>query len=268
MPFAPNACVTRLIRVHDGLVRLQVRMDGEPLAWEAGQYTTLGHSGKSGPYSISSPILNKDDGSLVPADHPVLEFYVRTDEGELGAALGALQAGNPLEVGPEVGGACTVCDVPLDADVLLCATGTGEAPHNALVTELLRRGQTGRVAAVLSCRQVDDMAYRKIHRRLADKHEGYSYLAFATREGAHAGRHLQDLLQDGTLARATGVRLEPGAVHVFLCGNAAMVGRPTLKDGSWIYPPGPGLTELLVKKYGLRPDGPDNPGDIHFERYG
>jgi ferredoxin--NADP+ reductase len=267
MSFSLNACVTNLIRVHDGLVRLQVRLHVGSLDHEAGQYTTLGLDGKRCPYSISSPILREDGQGLIAADDPLLEFYVRTDESEFGAALGALQPGNPIEVGPEAGGSCTLDQVPLSADVLLCSTGTGEAPHNALITELLRRGQTGRVAAVVSCREKRDMAYRRIHQRLAMDHPGYTYLAFATREGAYAGRHLQDLLQDGTLARETGVRLEPGAVHIFLCGNAAMVGRPTLEEGTWQFPPGPGLTELLATGFGLRPDGPDSPGEIHFERY-
>ncbi|MCZ6600858.1 MAG: hypothetical protein O7A07_08445 [Acidobacteria bacterium] len=267
MAFTPNGCVTALIRVHPGLVRLQLRLDGRPLDWQAGQYTFLGLHGERRAYSISSPLLAADGHSLQAADDPELEFYLRTDDGTLGEALGALKAGDPLEVGPEVDGDCTLGDIPQDADVLLCATGTGEAPHNAIITELLRRGQEGRIGAVVSCRLEEDLAYRDIHRHLADRYANYAYLAIATREGSYAGRHIQDLLQDGTLARITRVRLEPGAVHVFLCGNSAMVGRPTREDGRWIYPSGPGITELLVTGHGLRPPGPDGPGDIHFERY-
>ena len=267
MSFAPNASVTALIRVHPGLVRLRVRPDDRPLDWQAGQYTFLGLNGERRPYSISSSILAADGHSLQTADDPELEFYLRTDDGALGAALGNLQPGDPLEVGPEVAGGCTLGDIPLDADVLLCATGTGEAPHNAILTELLRRGQKGRIVAVVSCRLEEDLAYRDIHCRLADKYPNYHYLAFATREGSHAGRHIQDLLKDGTLARLTGLHLESGAIHVFLCGNSAMVGRPKREDGRWIYPSGSGLTELLVTGHGLRPPGSDGPGDIHFERY-
>ena len=267
MSFTPNGRVTALIRVHPGLVRLRVRPDGRPLDWQAGQYTFLGLHGDRQPYSISSPILAADGHSLLAADDPELEFYVRTDDGTLGPALGTLKSGDPLEVGPEVAGHCTLGDISLDVDVLLCATGTGEAPHNAMIAELLRRGQKGRIGAVVSCRLEEDLAYREIHHRLAEKYANYSYLAFATREGSHAGRHIQDLLTDGTLARLTGVRLASGAVHVFLCGNSAMVGRPTREDGRWVYPSGPGLTELLVTDHGLRPQGPDGAFDIHFERY-
>jgi len=267
MAFTPNARVTTLIRVHAGLVRLRVRLDEGPLSWQAGQYTFLGLDEERQPYSISSPVLAADGHSLQAADEPEMEFYLRTDEGALGAALGALQTGDPLQVGPEVAGDCTLCDVPLNADVLLCATGTGEAPHNAIITELLRRGQKSRIGAVVSCRLEEDLAYRDIHVALADRFSNYSYLPLTTREGAHRGRHLQDLLKDGTLARLTGVRLTPGAVHVFLCGNNAMVGRPTLEDDRWVYPSGPGLTELLVKGHGLRPPGPDGAFDIHYERY-
>jgi ferredoxin--NADP+ reductase len=267
MAFTPNGRVTALIRVHPGLVRLRVRLDGRPLDWQAGQYTFLGLHGERRPYSISSPLLAPDGHSLPAGGNPELEFYLRTDDGTMGAALGALQSGDSLEVGPEVAGRCTLGDVPQDADVLLCATGTGEAPHNAIITALLRRGQKGRIGAVVSCRLEEDLAYRDIHRRLAGQYEDYAYLGFATREGAHAGRHIQDLLQDGTLARITGVRLKSGPVHVFLCGNSAMVGRPERQDGRWIYPPGPGLTELLVKHHGLRLPEQDDPGNIHFERY-
>jgi len=267
MAFTPNARVTSVIRVHPGLARLRARIDGGPLEWQAGQYTFLGLNGRRRPYSFSSPIFAADGRSLRETGDPELEFYLRTDDGALGRALGALKPGDLLEIGPQVAGDCTVAQVPLEADVLLCATGTGEAPHNALITELLRRGQKGRIGSVVSCRREADLAYRDIHRRLAERHANYAYLAFATREGPLKGRHIQDLLRDGTLTRATRVRLETGAVHVFLCGNPAMVGRPRRKGSRWLYPAGPGLVELLVKAHGLRLPGPGGPADIHFERY-
>ena len=71
MSFSPNACVTNLIRVHDGLVRLQVRLDAGSLDHEAGQYTTLGLDGQV--FSLFLIVLAAAEAAVALAI--VLNFY-------------------------------------------------------------------------------------------------------------------------------------------------------------------------------------------------
>ncbi|MEZ5320914.1 MAG: hypothetical protein R2698_02315 [Microthrixaceae bacterium] len=64
---------------------------------------------------------------------------------------------------------------PADTVVLL-STGTGEAPQNAMVTELLRKGHHGPIVSAVSVRQWADLGYLDKHRRLEQRFANYHYL--------------------------------------------------------------------------------------------
>src|SRR5262249_51793564 len=132
-------------------------------------------------------------------------------------------------------------------DVIFAATGTGEAPHNAMIWELLHRADHGRLASVVGARFAADLAYRAKHYALAQRFREYRYFTLTTREPENEGKkvYVQTFIEQGTLERELGWRLDPKTTHLFLCGNPAMIGLPKLVDGGRQYPTPRGLVEVL-----------------------
>jgi ferredoxin--NADP+ reductase len=297
-----NATLEGVIAVHEDLCILRVVPDAGLPAFAAGQYLSLGlgnweprvagvdeepmdplHVRKLAKraYSISCSILDAGGRLLRVREFPYLEFYValvRHAEKRppaLTPRLFALGAGDRLFVERHSAGHYLLDPVQPDDDVVFFATGTGEAPHNAMIAELLSRGHRGRIASAVSVRLLKDAAYRTIHQTLAECYANYKYVVLTTREPANLDatlhdyvgkRYLQQLVETGELERETGVRLNPAKAHAFLCGSPVMIGAPrhaalsqqTALPGS--------MLDLLLRR-GFRPDEPQRPGNIHFERY-
>ncbi|HEX6984074.1 MAG TPA: ferredoxin--NADP reductase, partial [Planctomycetaceae bacterium] len=155
------------------------------------------------------------------------------DPSRLTPRLFALRPGDRLFVAPKPFGRYGLDGVTPAADVLLLATGTGEAPHTAMVPALLAGGHAGRVAAVTSARRRSNLAYLDAHRELERRFANYRYVPVTTREPenldpshpAYVGRrHLQDLFVTGDLADAIGWTPDPRRTHVFLCGRPEFLG--------------------------------------------
>ncbi len=228
-------------------------------------------------YSISSPILTPDHSKLIdPGDEEAFEFFLSlvfppaqraARVPNLTGRLFCLQEGDRLFMSSQPMGSYTLDGLTPGQDVLFLATGTGEAPHNRMIWELLRSGHPGRIASVVSVRHWDDLAYNEVHRRLTVMYPHYRYAAFATREPESRGRHLQDLLLDGTLERMAGFPIDPESTQIFLCGNPAMIGPPRLLSGKRSYPDTTGMVELLEREYGMTADLRGAPANLHFERY-
>lgn len=297
-----NATVTLRRQIHDELTILRVRPDGGLPAYEAGQYTTLGlgywepraagcdeeHLAEvletrlvQRAYSISSPILDEQDRPVRLQELGELEFYVvliRHSDARTPALtprLFALDVGARLFVGPHPKGRYTLGSVKPDEHVIFFATGTGEAPHNAMLGELLARGHHGRILNVVSVRNECDLGYLPTHRRVETLWSNYRYVPLTTREprnldSARADfvgkRRLQDCITSGRVAELLGQPFDPRTCHVFLCGNPAMVGIPKEEHGRKIYPQPTGMIELL-ERAGFQSDQPGQPGNIHFEKY-
>ena len=291
-----NATVIGIRHVNDGLVVLRVRPDTTMPAFDAGQWTFLGlglweprcdgcpedtltHEEQTqlqrSVYSLSGSMLADDEDRLLStSEEDWYEFYIVLDRtravGKSGPALAArvfaLQPGARLFVGDTPQGKNTLRDVGPSDDVVFLATGTGEAPHNRMIAELLRREHSGRIAAVVSVRHAADLGYRDQHERLMRLFERYRWSGIATRKSVAPSGRLQVLLQSGELERQSGIPLDPKSCHVFLCGNMNMVGRPRSDAaGTKSYPRPPGMIELLEKR-GFRSD-PLEAANIHFERY-
>jgi ferredoxin--NADP+ reductase len=228
-------------------------------------------------YSLSSPILTPDrDGLVERTPEDGFEFFLslvippaqRAEKvPNLTGRLFGLKTGGRLFMSDQPLGRYTLDPVRPDDDVLFLATGTGEAPHNAMIWDLLRRGHRGRVASVVSVRNRRDLAYDAIHRRLTELFPRYRYQAMATREPDSDGRHLQDLLRDGTLEEQTGLELNPGRTQVFLCGNPGMIGPPRNLQGKRIFPESTGLVEILESERGFNAEPDRGRANVHYERY-
>ena len=291
-----NATVASLHRSHDELAVLRIRPDFPLAAHRAGQYTTLG-AGYWEPraegcqpeslepsqvtkvvkraYSISSTILD-GDGELLREEHEdFLEFYivlVRDAERRppaLTPRLFAMREGSRLFMSEKITGSYTLDKVQPSDAVLLMATGTGEAPHNKMVLELLRKGHQGLIASIVCVRYRNDLGYLDVHERLMARYPNYRYISLTTREKENLQNkmYIQDLVRTGQLEERLGQAIDPANAHVFLCGNPKMIGVPEKKtDGTWTYPEPTGVIEMMESR-GFKTDRPREPGNIHFEKY-
>jgi len=208
-----------------------------------------------------------------------LEFYIvlvrESDQPRppaLTPRLFMLREGDRMFMGEKIPGDYTT-DLVKQADaVVFLATGTGEAPHNYMVWELLHRGHTGRILSVCCVRYRRDLAYASIHEQLMRRYPQYTYVTLTTREADTAGRkkYIQDLIESGELEIHLRQPLNPARMHVYLCGNPRMIGVP-VKDretGKLVYPVPVGAIEILERR-GFQVDRPQARirGNVHFEEY-
>ena len=298
-----NATVTERIDSHADLTRFRIRPDAGVPPFEPGQYVALGlgnwESRLDGTqpevvpekrirkvvrraYSISCPLLTEDE-KLAPVESvEYLEFYVtlvrQASEPDakppaLTPRLFKLGVGDRLVVEKKITGHYTLGNVGPDDTVLMLATGTGEAPHNAMSAKLLKDGHRGNIINVTSVRKRADLAYAELHERLMKQFPSYRYLAYTTREPENLDeshpnyvgkQYIQQLFKSGKLAETADDPLDPSRTHVFLCGNPAMIG---------YVPPGapppdsPGMLTCLAEA-GFREGADCNEvGCVRFEKY-
>jgi ferredoxin--NADP+ reductase len=183
-----------------------------------------------------------------------------------------LKEGERLKIGEKITGNFTLDGVQPTDTVLFLSTGTGEAPHNYMLWELLRRGHQGRILGACCTRYQRDLGYLEVHRQVESMFPNYTYLTLTTRESRSDGRkvYIQDLISSGQLEEHLGQPLDPRSTHVFLCGNPKMIGVPIIdrETGERTYPQPTGVIELLEKR-GFRSDDlrSKTRGNIHFEKY-
>src|SRR5207244_3694166 len=141
-----------------------------------------------------------------------------------------------------------------------------------MLCELLRRNHSGKVLSACCVRYRRDLAYLAIHEQLMRRFRNYTYLSLATREPDTISRkvYIQDLITSGELERQIGATLEPAHMHVYLCGNPAMIGVPekNRETGQLTYPKPPGVVEVLTSR-GFQVDvrAQKIKGNIHYEEY-
>ena len=299
-----NASVEVLVRHSDDLITLGVRPDQPFPPFEAGQYATLGLGGWEPrfhdslppsaeadcqrlirrPYSITTPLVDEAGRLLRASDPPYLEFLIARAQRAGGTAappaaltprLFALQAGARLYLAPKAHGRYTLRGVRDDEQVVFAATGAGEAPHNAMLAELLHRGHRGRIVSLVCVRRRGDLAYAKAHHRLAMDYPIYRFIGLTTREPENIDpqhphyvgkQYLQDYLESGRLESDLGLALNPANTQVFLCGNPAMIGGAQKRERANAPETRPGMVELLEQR-GFRLDLPSDPGNIHIEKW-
>jgi ferredoxin--NADP+ reductase len=294
-----NGTVVYLHKVHSDLMVMRVRPDFPRPPHLPGQYCALG-LGNWEPrvegcqeehlqpedltklvrrsYSISCSIYSAPGRLRDLAEDDWLEFYIvlvrENPDGRVPALtprLFALTEGDRINIGEKIVGHFTAeCVKPGDAVVFL-ATGTGEAPHNYMLWDLLRRGHEGKILSACCVRFQRDLGYLEVHRELMRQFPNYKYLPLTTREpGLTKKVYIQDVIANGELEAHLGVPLDPANTHVFLCGNPKMIGVP-VKDkatGERTYPQPTGVIEILERR-GFVADNTAAKvkGNVHFEEY-
>jgi ferredoxin--NADP+ reductase len=288
-----NATITYFEPTHSDLWVLRVKPDRGEISHLPGQYASLGLGyweeridDAEDPrldeqweklvrrsYSISSRMFDEHGYLSGVADVDELEFYIvlvpPTPDNVPGLTprLALKRPGDRIYLGPKVAGRYTLAPVtdPMRT-VLFFSTGTGEAPHNAMVVELLRKGHRGPILSAVSVRQWADLGYLEQHRELEERYQNYRYVAMPTREPDVPKRYLQSLISDGVLESEYGIDLDPDRTDVFLCGNPSMIGLPEEVDGELRYPTTTGVVELLAER-GFTLDHRKQRGNVHFEEY-
>ena len=294
-----NSTVSDRISIHSDLMILRIKPDFPLPAYQAGQFCALGlgyweprlegcqdeelepkflNKVVRRSYSISSSIID-ENGHLRDMERDKwIEYYIvlvrENKEGRTPALtprLFMLQPGDRLIMGQNIVGHYTTQHVHPDDTVIFLGTGTGEAPHNSMICELLKKNHRGRIVHVNCVRYAIDIGYRAIHNHLMELHPNYRYVALTTREQNMPSKvYIQDLITQGHIEDHLDGPLQPDSTHVFLCGNPAMIGVPS-KDpdsGVWAYPKPKGVIELLEER-GFVPDNPrlKQAGNIHYETY-
>ena len=291
-----NATITDIKAHSPDLWVIKVTPDEPIKPFKPGQYTTLGlgfwepradqamedfeddqdqiEKMARRSYSVASSMVG-GDGELVEA-HPVdVEFYVvqvRPDEKEIPALTPRIFSrlvGDRIYMGRKFTGRYTLDGVQPTDNLVLLATGTGEAPHNTMTAELLRNGHRGKILSVVCVRYRRDLAYTSRHATVEDRYPNYGHVALTTREPENERNklYIQDLITSGRLEDELGASLDPVNTHAFLCGNPVMIGLPKQSDdGSLQFPERVGVCELLHAK-GFIIDRAKERGNVHYEEY-
>ncbi len=288
-----NAVITHFEPTHSDLWVLRVKPDHGDVSHLPGQYASLGlgyweeriddaedeqldtrwDKMVRRSYSISSRMWD-DHGYLTgDLDANELEFYIvlvpptENNVPGLTPRLARKRPGDRIYLGPKVAGRYTLTPVTdPSATILFFSTGTGEAPHNAMVVELLRKGHHGPIVSAVSVRQWADLGYIDKHRAIEARYPNYHYLPMPTREPDVPKRYLQDLIAEDFFPTSLGIELDPTNTHVFLCGNPSMIGLPQEVDGVMTYPDVIGVVKLLADR-GFTLDHRKIRGNIHVEEY-
>jgi ferredoxin--NADP+ reductase len=294
-----NATLTEILELNPELWIIRVKPDEELPPYKPGQYTTLG-LGDWEPtndpannedanenlktklvrraYSMSFPMFENEPRQLmVPENMDYYEFYITlvARDGEPGQdpsltpRLWLLKEGDRLWMGPKVTGHYTLDYMGPDDQVIFAATGTGEAPHNCMIADLLRNGHKPDILSVVCVRYARDLGYQSTNEQLERLHQNYHYITLTTREAHNLDRkvYIQDLVQTGEMEERTGITLDPERTHVYICGNPDMIGVPNYtREGDKSYPSPTGIVELLESR-GFKADHRRDKGNIHFEEY-
>lgn len=290
-----NATVVYIEEVHSDLRILRIRPDFPRPPYKGGQYCSLG-LGYWEPrvvdcqqetltdeerkrvvkraYSVSSSIESEPGTLRDLSTDDWVEFYIvlvrENPDGRVPALtprLFAMEEGARISMHDKFTGHYTLDPVKDGDTVVFLGTGTGEAPHNAMIRELLHRNHKGRIVHACCVRFQRDLGYLATHQRLMLSYPNYTYLPLTTRESVGNRKvYIQDLITSGQLDDV----LDPKNTHIYLCGNPAMIGVP-VKDketGVRVFPQPPGAIELLEAR-GFAADNAAAKfkGNIHFEEY-
>jgi ferredoxin--NADP+ reductase len=290
-----NATITYFEPTHSDLWVLGVRPDHGDVHHLPGQYASLGlgywekriddaedaqlddrwDKLVRRSYSISHRIFDEHGYLAQERDTTELEFYIvlvpPTDDNIPGLTprLALKRPGDRIYLGPKVAGRYTLGPVTdPKGTVVFFATGTGEAPHNAMAVELLRKGHMGPIVSAVTVRNLADLGYMEKNRELESRYHNFHYLPLPTREPGIPKRYIQDLISDDAFDKEFGVTLDPETTHVFMCGNPAMIGLPTEDEetGKLTYPKPTGVVEILTER-GFTLDHRKTKGNLHYEEY-
>jgi ferredoxin--NADP+ reductase len=234
-----NATITRRDEINHGLLVLQVTPDNELPPFTPGQYTVLGLPGSAPRSDYAEPEdPPADPDKLIKRAYSIassslqgeyLEFYVAlVRTGALTPRLFAARTGDRIWMGRKIVGMFTLDDVPPDNHLVFVATGTGLAPYLSMLRSAYRFDADRTTIVCHAARVSWDLGYRSELEAMAARYPNFHYLPIIDemdRDPDWQGRvgFVNQLVEDGTIARHLGHEPDPTNTSVFLCGNPLMV---------------------------------------------
>jgi ferredoxin/flavodoxin---NADP+ reductase len=219
---AYNATVVRREDLTHDLAYFWVRMDGEPIPFEPGQYMTTGvvTEGRilQRPYSVASgPSTAGTEGYEFFVRHvPIIRFTT---------ALWRLPVGHRMRM---IGPKGKFMLEPHDRRThLYVSTGTGIAPFIAMIRETMAMGQPRRTVLLNGCSFADELGYRsELEAWERDPAYKLTYLPTISRPDDP-----RNVGWSGLAGRAENVvskvcrdhGLKPDRTVVYICGNPDMI---------------------------------------------
>lgn len=264
-----NAVVLQKQELTPQLMILRVATVGWPLPdFIPGQFGVLGLSGSAPRCTLSGPeAYPPEPDDLIRRAYSVassslineyMEFYIGlVTTGSLTPRLFALGVGEALWLSPKVAGIFTLDQVPGERNVVLIATGTGLAPYISMLTSVMTCNSSRKFAVLHGAFHSWDLGYRSELKALQHLCENFTYLATIDRPEEEPVQWtgyigwVQDLWENGLIAKAWGFEPTPDNTDIFLCGNPHMI------DDMVARLTGQGYCEHSRK----------TPGQIHVERY-
>ena len=194
------------------------RVDGEVLAFDAGQWVSLLLATPSGEikrsYSIASPPNGSSGFSIA---------VTKVDDGPGSTLLHALEPGARLvAIGPQ--GFFTRTRLKEPGPSLFVGTGTGFTPLRSMLLDALAKGESRGMCALLGVRHEEDLLYRDELESLARQHGERVRVEMTLSQGSETwtGRrgyvqtHVRELWE-GLTSR------NEGTPHAYICGMHRMV---------------------------------------------
>jgi len=268
-----NGIITQVTQISPNMKVFKVVPDGWELPdFKPGQFVGLGLPASSKRCCEATEEYEKDKTDLDPdkiikraysiasssTSKNHLEFYITLiHSGELTPRLFALEIGDRLWVGTKFTGTFTLDEVDENQHLILLGTGTGLAPYMSMLrTDALHR--KGKVIVVHGAANSWDLGYSSELSLLQNMAPNFVYIPTVLHPEKEVTSwkgetsYFQDLWKNGTLETTSGVSLNAGNTHVFLCGNPRMINT---------------MVEVLGEKGFAEYSRKTKEGQIHIEKY-
>lgn len=221
---------------------------------------TPGHYARLGLNDTNDGVVWRPFSVVSGAHDPHLEFFaVLVPGGDFSRLLSNIRLGDTIRVDKASYGFMTIDQLAPGKDIWLLASGTGLGPFLSILRDPATWQTYDNLVLVHSVRYAGELAYRDEiaaiphEQLLAASSAKMRYVPVVTREpwpGALAAR-IPQLLEDGQLEQAAGVKLDPQCSRVMVCGNPEMARE---------------LREQLTAR-GFRTTRRAVPGQLVFENY-
>lgn len=166
--------------------------------------------------------------SLVNApSEPDAEIYFNiVPEGKVSTALGALAAGDKLEISQPAVGFFTLNEIPDAKHLWMLATGTGLGPYLSILKEHTVWQRFEKIILVHAVPLAKELTYSELIQRFRDDYpDQFQFISIVSRE-KHAGSlrgRIPHLIETKQLEEQAGLEINRDNSHIMLCGNSGML---------------------------------------------
>lgn len=232
--------------------------EADLMPFQAGQFARLqiealangqGESGKLEKFTNPYSLIN------VPEEQYGEVYYNTVPDGKVSNGLAALQAGDTLEIAQPCVGFFVLSQIPQDVKYLwMLSTGTGIGPYLSMLKTNVAWERFEKVVLVHAVPHANELCYSDVIEKFKIDHpDQFHFIPIVSRDNhldALKGR-IPSLIQDGSLEKAAGLKIEKEDSHVMLCGNSGM-----LKD-----------SKAVLKERGMDRHLNHKPGHVSAEQY-